>query len=113
MLKGGYGQLIQMVASRVKDVRLSSPVAKVTYSAEGVVVTTVAGDEVKGDAAIVGVPVGVLQRGNVIFDPPLPTWKSTAMSNIGMGKLNKVQLVVIHFHVAQSHVCSNDHHRCM
>lgn len=93
MLEGGYGQLIQQIASQVKGVRLRCPVSKVTYSPDGVIVTTAAGEEMKADAVIVGAPVGVLQRGGITFDPPLPGWKSTAMQNIGMGKLNKVRPV--------------------
>lgn len=91
MLEGGYGQLLQMVASRLNIIRLGCPVAKVAYTGDEVTVTTVGGDEVKGSAAIVSVPVGVLQRGAITFEPPLPAWKSSAMSKIGMGKLNKVR----------------------
>ena len=91
MLEGGYGQLIQNIASQVKDVRLSCPVSKVSYSPDGVVVTTAAGEHLKANAVVVAVPIGVLQHGGVAFDPPLPAWKSKAMCNIGMGKLNKVR----------------------
>ena len=36
------------------------------------------------------VPVGVLKRGTIAFDPPLPPDKQDAISRMGFGLLNKV-----------------------
>jgi monoamine oxidase len=58
----------------------------------GVRVETRRGDVFAAEHAIVTVPLGCLQSGDVKFEPPLPYWKSSAISNIGYGLLNKVVL---------------------
>ncbi len=49
-----------------------------------------AGEEIKGSAVIVTVPLGVLKNGDIAFKPPLPDWKLTAIQQLGNGNLNKV-----------------------
>lgn len=44
------------------------------------------------DAAVVAIPLGCLQAGDVKFEPPLPEWKTGALSRMGMGKLEKIIL---------------------
>ena len=43
-----------------------------------------------GDAVLVTAPVGVLKKGTITFDPPLPPHKQAAISRMGFGLLNKV-----------------------
>jgi len=43
-------------------------------------------------AAIVTLQLGVLEAGDVAFDPPLPPWKTLQIGNVGSGLLNKVAL---------------------
>jgi monoamine oxidase len=45
---------------------------------------------------IVTVPLGVLQRNLIHFDPPLPQWKRKAIDELGFGLLNKVALQFSH-----------------
>jgi len=92
LLPGGYSQLLDQLAKGI-EVRLSSPIASVTSpgdGGEGVVVTLVDGTTVVGGAAIVTLPLGVLQSGAVTFDPPLPDPHTEAIARLGMGVLEKL-----------------------
>jgi monoamine oxidase len=42
---------------------------------------------------IVSVPLGVIQYGNIAFEPKLPDFKVTAIAQLGMGLLNKITLL--------------------
>ena len=44
----------------------------------------------RADAVIVSVPLGVLKANTISFHPPLPEWKTQAITNLGFGLLNKV-----------------------
>jgi hypothetical protein len=44
----------------------------------------------RADAAVVTVPLGVLKRGGLEFDPPLPPRKVEKIDKVGFGVLNKV-----------------------
>ena len=39
---------------------------------------------------MVAVPLGVLKKGSISFQPPLPARKQGAISRLGFGLLNKV-----------------------
>ena len=60
---------------------------------EGVLVTCKNGREFRADAALVTVPLGVLKKGSVQFEPPLPERKSRAIDALGFGVLDKVILL--------------------
>jgi len=45
---------------------------------------------VSADTVVCTLPLGVLQSGDVEFEPELEPWKHTAMHRLGMGLLNKV-----------------------
>lgn len=62
-----------------------------------VAVHTADGTVYSGDAAVITVPLGVLQRtaeqsGHIAFSPPLPAWKRDAITRGFMGNLNKLIL---------------------
>ena len=86
----GYDQLVNYVG-RGLDVRTGNTVTRVQYGAGGVTVTTSAGSFTAA-RAIVTLPLGLLQSGGVIFDPPLPAYKQAAIAGLGMGLLNKCYL---------------------
>jgi monoamine oxidase len=90
LFPNGYGQIVARVAKGL-DVRTGQVVRRVDYGGAGVTVTTDGGD-VSGDAAIVTLPVGVLQRGIVEFAPPLPDEKTQSIGRLGMGLLDKCYL---------------------
>jgi monoamine oxidase len=55
-------------------------------------VTTQTGATYNGKFAVVTLPVGVLNAKKVVFRPSLPSAKTSAISKLGMGTLNKVVL---------------------
>ena len=59
-----------------------------------------------GDAVLVTVPVGVLKKGTIAFDPPLPPHKQAAIDRMGFGLLNKVTRVWPLCSSAVQHTCS-------
>ena len=42
------------------------------------------------DAVVISVPLGVLKKETIAFQPPLPQRKQTAIRQLGFGVLNKV-----------------------
>lgn len=83
----GYKVLVDFLAKGL-DVRLGTVVQSIRYSADGVTLQTNQGS-LTGEAVVVTLPLGVLQSGQVSFDPPLPARKTQAIDKLGMGVLNK------------------------
>src|SRR5690606_20847852 len=71
------------------DIHTQSVVSRVEWGHDGVVVTTQEGHVYRGRSAVVTLPVGVLQAGDIQFDPPLPASKATALAGLGMGPVAK------------------------
>lgn len=57
-------------------------------------VTVEDGTTFVADAAIVSVPLGVLKANTIKFEPKLPEWKESAISDLGVGVENKI---ILHF----------------
>ncbi|KXX82855.1 putative lysine-specific histone demethylase 1 [Madurella mycetomatis] len=99
MVVGGYQSVPRglMHLPTPLDVRQKSPVSKITYSSGSPIgpatVECEDGFTVEADCVVSTIPLGVLKHGNVKFEPPLPAWKSDAISRLGFGVLNKVILV--------------------
>lgn len=91
LLRSGHTPIVRHVARGI-DIRTSATVTRVEHSATGVRVATAGGGWIEGSAAICTVPLGVLQAGGLVFDPPLPTAQRTAIRRLGMGNLDKVVL---------------------
>jgi monoamine oxidase len=90
VIPGGFGQITHGLA-RGLDVRLKHVVSQVTHNDRGVVVTTDQG-EFRADQIIITLPLGVLKKGSVVFDPPLPESKRGAIARLGFGAADKVVL---------------------
>mmetsp|Transcript_8441 Transcript_8441/g.14234 ORF Transcript_8441/g.14234 Transcript_8441/m.14234 type:complete len:492 (-) Transcript_8441:229-1704(-) len=90
-LKPGYGTIVDYL-SKNQPIRYEHVVSSVTYSPKGVTVETSKG-VFKADYAILTFPLGVLKRGTVRFEPPLPSWKTEAIERLGMGVLNRIVMV--------------------
>lgn len=86
---GGYRELVASLAEGL-DVRLETPVERVTYTESAVLVETADGELLDGSHVIVTVPSGVLKAGVIAFDPPLPEPKQTAIDRSEMANLEKV-----------------------
>ena len=93
---GGFHN-IALALSAGLDIRLSTPVTAVDYTADGsspVRVTTAAGEVVTADAVVVSLPIGCVRASTIRYTPPLPQWKEQAWRGIGSGLYNKV---ILHF----------------
>ena len=95
-VKKGYHSLIQHLHDRFTKANgithLESIVAKVHHneSEATLEVATAGGVTYIASRVICTLPLGVLQRGDVEFSPPLPTRRREALGRLGMGLLNKV-----------------------
>jgi monoamine oxidase len=89
-IAGGYRLLTDHLAEGLV-IRLRHPVDRIVVDAGGV---TLVGDggALRVDAVIVTVPLGVLAAGGIVFEPPLPGPHRTALSRLGMGRVEKVVL---------------------
>lgn len=90
LMADGYDVLAGHLASGL-EIRTGHEVTHVAWGTSGVTVTTSQG-VVRADRAVVTLPLGVLQRGGVVFDPPLPESKRQAINALGSGTLNKLYL---------------------
>jgi len=88
LINKGMGAFVEKFGEDV-PVCLNSPVTKVAYSENGVVVQ--AGDRrYEALNALVTVSVGVLRAKRIAFEPALPDWKQDAIDRLQMGNLQKV-----------------------
>lgn len=93
LFPNGYDGVVAGLAAGL-DVRLGAIVTRVRYGPTGVLVDTTAGT-FSGSRAVITLPLGVLKAGVVEFDPPLPAWKQSAIAGLGMGTLNKTEMLFL------------------
>ncbi|GAB2512467.1 hypothetical protein GCM10027064_07760 [Microbacterium petrolearium] len=74
------------------SVSLSTSVLGVSYDETGVSLRLGTGEAVSADRAILTVPIGVLQRGSIEFDPPLPLGHRSAIAALGSGAVEQLWL---------------------
>lgn len=87
----GYGQIVAHVAKGLA-IKTGAPLTHITARAGGVDMRFAGGQSIRADAAIVTLPLGVLQAGDVTFDPPLSPARQRAIAALGMGLYNKIYL---------------------
>ena len=87
----GYDTLLAPLADGL-DLRTGVEVVEVEHDADGVRVRCADGAMHEADAAIVTVPLGVLQAGRPAFSPALPRPMRDAIVRLGMGVLDKCYL---------------------
>ncbi len=90
-LEQGYSALLERMAIGL-DIRLNTPVKRVSRGGLTATVETMDGTLYTADAVIVTLPLALLQKGVVQFDPPLPDWKQEAINALGAGHVDKVIL---------------------
>ncbi|KAF6841574.1 flavin containing amine oxidoreductase [Colletotrichum musicola] len=98
MIVGGYQSVPRglLHCPTPLDVRIKSAVKKITYETQQRGRATVEcedGTTFDADYVVSTIPLGVLKQNKIEFDPPLPDWKTQAITRIGYGVLNKVVLV--------------------
>ena len=87
---GGYDGITTGMSTGL-NIKFNQVVKSITYDAIlGCTATTTAGLTYTADYLVVTIPLGVLQANTVSFAPPLPATKTTALSHLGMGTLNKL-----------------------
>lgn len=91
LLPGGYDQLAAHLA-RGLDIRLNAQVVGLAPDGGGVQVRLADGATLTGRAAVITLPLGVLQSGDVAFAAPLARARTQALARLGMGLLNKLVL---------------------
>lgn len=91
LLTPGYSVVIEKLAEGL-DIRLKSPVQKVDYSGDEVQVTTTDGTAYTAQKALVTVPLALLQKGALQFNPPLSDKKMKAINSLGAGIIEKIAL---------------------
>ena len=92
LFPGGYDQIINILAQN-KNITLEQPVTSIDYSGELISIETNSGDTFITKQVVVTVPLGVLKKGYITFDPQLPVQKRTVIDRLGMGVLNKTYLL--------------------
>lgn len=74
------------------ELRLSSPVSRISHDESGVSLRLGTGESMSFDRVVVTVPLGVLQAGGIEFDPVLPFGTRGAIGALGMGRIETVWL---------------------
>lgn len=93
-LAGGNWKLINALCEGI-PIFYGKTVHTVRYGNKGVEV--IAGDQVfQADVVLCTVPLGVLKKKTIRFEPELPERKLAAISRLGFGLLNKVAMVFPH-----------------
>jgi monoamine oxidase len=87
----GYSTLLARLARGLR-IQVARPVQHVMWSPHGVRVRTATGQQWHAEAAIVTLPLGILQAGDVHFTPPLPPAKRAAIHALGAGQVNRLVL---------------------
>jgi monoamine oxidase len=88
----GYGTLAEK-AARNLPIRLATAATAIRWDGAGVRVETTSG-AISARAAIVTVPVGVLQKGGIAFAPRLPAATLRALDGLAMGALTRIALAI-------------------
>lgn len=91
LFPGGYDALAAFAAKGL-TIQLGATLRAVSATAKGVSLTFADGASATADAAVITLPLGVLQSGAVTFDPPLSSARQAAIDGLGMGLLNKCWL---------------------
>ncbi|XP_049999538.1 lysine-specific histone demethylase 2 isoform X2 [Alexandromys fortis] len=91
LLTPGYSTIIEKLAEGL-DIRLKSPVQSIDYTGDEVQVTTTDGIGYSAQKVLVTVPLAILQRGAIQFNPPLSEKKMKAINSLGAGIIEKIAL---------------------
>lgn len=87
----GYGELLAPLTRDIEVVR--AEVRRIEQRSHSVTLTASDGACFTAEHVLVTVPLGVLKRGVITFEPALPEEKLGAIERLGFGLLNKVFLV--------------------
>ena len=91
VLPNGFDALLQPLAAAL-DIKLEQKVQQISYGDNAVTVTTERAS-FNADYVIVTLPLGVLKKASVNFNPPLVRQQQLIIDKIGMGNVTKVGLL--------------------
>uniref|UniRef100_A0A8C9AUB7 Lysine demethylase 1B n=1 Tax=Prolemur simus TaxID=1328070 RepID=A0A8C9AUB7_PROSS len=91
LLTPGYSVIIEKLAEGL-DIRLKCPVQSIDYSGDEVQVTTTDGTRFSAQKVLVTIPLALLQKGAVQFNPLLSEKKMKAINSLGAGIIEKIAL---------------------
>uniref|UniRef100_A0A8C7FBX4 [histone-H3]-N(6),N(6)-dimethyl-L-lysine(4) FAD-dependent demethylase n=1 Tax=Oncorhynchus kisutch TaxID=8019 RepID=A0A8C7FBX4_ONCKI len=91
LLTEGYSSVLNKLAEGL-DIRIKSPVQAIDYSGDIVKVTSSNGTQWTAQKVLVTVPLTLLQKNIIQFNPPLPERKLKAIHSLGAGLIEKVAL---------------------
>ncbi|XP_062836737.1 lysine-specific histone demethylase 2 isoform X2 [Anolis carolinensis] len=91
LLSSGYSAIIEKMAEGL-DIRLKVPVRSINYSGEEVQVTSTDGTLWTAQKVLVAVPLTILQKGAIQFNPALSERKMKAINSLGAGVIEKIAL---------------------
>jgi monoamine oxidase len=90
LVKNGYARVAEHLAAGL-NVKTDERVKKVIHK-KGKTAVITENNEYAADRIVITLPLGVLKKGKVAFDPPLSSKKRQAIHSLDMGTLNKVVL---------------------
>jgi monoamine oxidase len=85
----GYDRLVDGMAEGL-DIRLNTVVERIAWDGDSVRVDTHDGSVYEAERVVITLPLGVLQNGDVRFEPELPLEKQTALARLRMGPVIKM-----------------------
>ncbi|MGD1701344.1 FAD-dependent oxidoreductase [Dapis sp. BLCC M229] len=88
----GYAGILQAFKGKYK-IKLNTVVKEIRITKKGATLGFEKIDYQSFDAVLVTVPLGVLKKGDIKFDPALPENKQRAIHRLGMGTIDKVYLL--------------------
>ena len=92
LFPNGYDKIFSALEGDYR-LHLSQKVTAINHGESGVKIETGDGAPKAYDAAIVTVPLGVLKKGTIAFNPPLSAKKTAAITRMGMGYFDKLYLL--------------------
>ena len=88
-IQSGYDTLVRHLAGPL-EIWQNDPVVSVSWGDSGVSARTLAEERCEADAAVISVPLGVLQAQAIRFSPALSASKQAAMAGLRMGPVIKL-----------------------
>ncbi|CAJ0951833.1 unnamed protein product, partial [Mesorhabditis belari] len=89
LLVDGAQKVVEAIAEDT-TILLNKKVHKVKLIHRGVRVSLNDGTELEADKVLVTVPLAMLKKGNIQFEPPLPKRKADAIKRLGAGRIEKI-----------------------
>ncbi|XP_056377226.1 lysine-specific histone demethylase 2 isoform X2 [Hyla sarda] len=91
MLTDGYSAITDKMAEGL-DIQFKSAVKTIDYSGQEICLTTANGKMYNAQKVLVTVPLALLQKNMIHFNPPLPEKKIKAINCLGAGIIEKIGL---------------------